>query len=278
MILLISIISILINCFIYMIFGSLIIGDRKGQGFSFTLACVIGFFLYHSIFMIACVPLMLKFQPLSYMVVLWLAIVSIVLVVSVVLCRKKWLAQLKKIKGMILSAPSFYAFLLILCITQIVLIAGAYNFTLDATYYVGNVATSVATDSMNIYDPYTGNWQDHFEMRYFFATYSMNDAVICKLTGIPALVQTKIIMTSVVVIFIQFIYYQIAIKLFPDNKRAAALMIFLMAVVNFTFITIYTSSNFLITRTFEGKSIVGNVVLVLLLYMYMRMLDQTHTI
>jgi hypothetical protein len=161
-----------------------------------------------------------------------------------------------------------------LCLIQVILVVNAYNFTLDATYYVGNVAASVQTDTMNIYDPYTGMWQDHFEMRYFFATYSMNDAVMCRLTGLHALVQTKTIMTATIIILIQLLYYKIAQALFDGNRKSELLMLFFMTVANFAFISLYTPSNFLLTRTFEGKAIVGNLVLVAIVYLYMMLLQK----
>ncbi len=269
---LISVLCIIANFIIYLAFGSLITGRKKHREWSLPFTLIMGFFVYYSLFFFFCVPMMLRFQTLTSLAYLWLAVVAVVTVISAVLYGCSWYEKLKELMGKVRRAPVFFGGLILLCLLQVVLVTGAYNFTLDATYYVGNVAASVQTDTMNIYDPYTGLWQDHFEMRYFFATYSMNDAVMCRLTGLHALIQTKTVMTVTVVLLIQLIYYVITEELFGDDHKAALIMQVLMAVVNFTFISIYTTSNFMLTRTFEGKAIVANAVLIIIVYLYMLLL------
>ncbi len=267
-----SLLCIVANFIIYLAFGSLITGRKKHKKWSLPFTVVMGFFLYYSLFFFFCVPMMLRFQTLTSLAYLWLGVVCAVTVLSAVVNGAGWYEKIKELIGKIRKAPFFFGGLVLLCLLQIILITGAYNFTLDATYYVGNVATSVWTDTMNIYDPYTGLWQDHFEMRYFFATYSMNDAVMCRLTGLHALIQTKTVMTVTVLLLIQLVYYKLAEELFGDDHKAVLIMQTFMAVVNFTFISIYTASNFMLTRTFEGKAIVGNVVLVFIFYLYLLLL------
>jgi len=262
------------NFIIYIAFGSLITVRKKDEKWSLVLTIIIGFFLYYSIFFFFCVPMMLRFQTLTSLAYLWLGVIAVVVLLSGILKGKKWYAKAKEIGNKLKAHPLFYVGFALLCFVQVLLITNAYNFTLDAAYYVGNVATSVLTDTMNIYDPYTGMWQDHFEMRYFFATYSMNDAIACRLTGLEALIQTKTLMTASIVIIIQCIYYLIVQELFGEDKKAGFIMLFLMTFVNFTFITIYTSHNFLLTRTFEGKAIVANLVLVVIAYLYMLLLRE----
>lgn len=269
---LISILCIAANFIIYLAFGSLITGRKRHREWSLSFTLIMGFFVYYSLFFFFCVPMMLRFQTLTSLAYLWLAVAAVVTVISAVLYGSSWYEKLKGLMGRVRKAPVFFGGLILLCLVQVVLVTGAYNFTLDATYYVGNVAASVQTDTMNIYDPYTGLWQDHFEMRYFFATYSMNDAVMCRLTGLHALIQTKTVMTVTVILLIQLVYYKIAEELFGDDHKAILIMQTLMAVVNFTFISIYTASNFMLTRTFEGKAIVGNVVLIFIFYLYLLLL------
>ena len=267
-----SILCIMANFIIYLAFGSLITGRKKHREWSLPYTMVMGFFLYYSLFFFFCVPMMLKFQTLTSLSYLWIAVTGVVTVTATVICGVAWYEKLKEFAQKVKEHSVFFALLITICLVQIVVITGAYNFTLDASYYVGNVATSVQTDTINIYDPFTGLWQDHFEMRYFFATYSMNDAVMCRLTGLHALIWTKTVMTVTVLILIQMIDYKIAEELFAGNKKAILVMQLLMAVINFMFISIYTAPNFMLTRTFEGKAIVGNVVLLVIFYLYMLLL------
>lgn len=261
------------NFIIYLAFGTLIT-RRKNQDWPFGLSILIGFFLYYSLFFFCCVPIMARFRPLSMLTGLWVPIAGMIVLVSCVLNGKAWYEKLKQTAAQIKAHPAVFVLLLLIVIPQVIIVTRAYNFTLDAAYYVANVATAVETNMMNVYDPFTGAWQDHYEMRYFFATYSMNDAVICQLTGIPALIQTKTIMAAVIILLTNLLYYLIAKMLFPQNDKAVVLMLGLMFLINLTFITIYTSSLFLMTRTYEGKAIVGNLSLLAVFYLYMLLLKE----
>ncbi len=258
---------VLVNFIIYLAFGSLII-RRRGREWSLGLSILMGFFLYYSLFFFCCVPIMVRYRPLSLLTKIWVPIVCVIVLVSCVINGKAWYDKLKSILTKVKQHPFITAAMIFLVLIQVIIVTRSYNFTLDAAYYVANVATSVETNMMNVYDPFTGMWQDHYEMRYFFATYSMNDAVFCQLTGIPALLQTKTIMAAVIIISTNLLYYLIAKTLYPDNSKSVLAMLGIMFFLNMMFITIYTSSLFLMTRTYEGKAIVGNLSLLAVFYLY----------
>ncbi|MBQ7565287.1 MAG: hypothetical protein IJT16_15030 [Lachnospiraceae bacterium] len=204
---------------------------------------------------------------------------------------------LRTVREVLRSNPLPVIGILLLVALQIVLVSCTYNFTLDAAYYVAGVATNVDTNMINVYDPFTGAWQDHFEMRYFFATYSVQDAVVCQLTGISPLIWTKTVMAAVIIILTNMVYILIAGELFfkgseqipgalaeteASDRTGERLvtkrslwpifaMLLGMFAVNVTFNTIYTSSLFLMTRTYEGKAIVGNLAVVSVFYLFLLM-------
>ncbi len=267
---------VIANFIIYLAFGTLVT-RRKNQDWPLGLSILIGFFLYYSLFFFCCVPIMVRFRPLSMLTGIWVPIAGAIVLVSCVRNGKAWYEKLKLTAAQIKAHPAIFALLLLIVILQIIIVTRSYNFTLDAAYYVANVATSVETDMMNVYDPFTGAWLDHYEMRYFFATYSMNDAVVCQLTGIPALIQTKTIMAAVIILLTNLLYYLITKRLFVQNEKAVVLMLGLMFVINVTFVTIYTSSLFLLTRTYEGKTIVGNLSLLAVFYLYLLLLKEERT-
>ncbi len=265
--------------------------DKAGEK-SAGLILVSGFFLYYSLFTLFAVPVMYRWRPLSLLAALWAPAVIIICVVSLLLNRKR---MVRILSGLISSAAShrlIAAAAVLLVFIEIIVVLYSYQFTLDAAYYVANVTTSVQTDSLNIYNPYTGDWQDHFEMRYFFATYALQDAVMCRWFNIPALIQTKIIMATIVIILTNMLYFMIAKELTEGMNgkgsvetdslsgkgggRSEVLIpviaMFFAGLINFFFTTIYTSSAFLLTRTYEGKSILANIILPGILYIYIRMI------
>ena len=259
--------GVLVNFIIYLSFGSLLM-RKKEEGTDLGLSVLIGFFAYYSPFFFFCIPVMKLYRPLSLLTAIWVPIVALVVLLGGILNMRAWIAWLRDLFQKIRRHP--VAVLLILCIVgiQIFIVTSSYNFTLDASYYVAGVATNVDTNMINVYDPFTGAWQDHFEMRYFFATYPVSDAVFCQLTGIPALVQTKSIMAATVILLTNLVYFLIARQLFSGKSHAQTAMLAFMCLMNLMFITIYTPSLFLFTRTYEGKAIVGNLSVMSVFYLF----------
>ncbi len=288
------ILSVISNFIIYLAFGSFItgpVGKKRGdEHCPILLSTVAGFFLYYLLFFVFCVPPMKYYRPMSLLTKIWVPTVVILVIVSAILNHKRWAAGARRALGYLKEHPCVTFFIAVLIGLQVFLVSCTYNFTLDAAYYVANVATSVETDMMNVYDPFTGAWQDHYEMRYFFATYQIRDAVVCQLTGIPALVYTKSVMAVTIIILTNIVYFMIARELFTGSRAsddngvlgmtrvkssetAVVVMMAIMLVINMTFITIYTSSLFLMTRTYEGKSIVGNLAVMTLFLLFIKMND-----
>lgn len=267
-----AIFLIIVNFILYFLFGMLIVGRMRSNDRSMPLAIISGFFLYYSLFTFFGVYLTYRWRPLSMLSHIWLGVALFVSLISIAINFR----QIRDItqnclKGICNNKMFSFGVVVITLITVVVVLL-SYQFTLDAAYYVANVTTSVQTNSLNIYDPYTGDWQDHFEMRYFFATYPLQDAVMCYLTRVAALIQTKIIMATISIILSGMLYYMIGRELFGEKRKSIFLMMFFAELINFFFISIYTSSNFLLTRTYEGKSILGNVILPGLLYLYIKVL------
>lgn len=261
------VLGVIANFIIYLSFGSLLL-RKKGEELKLTTTILVGFFAYYSLFFVACVPVMKMFRPLSMLCWIWVPVVVAVVAVSATLCNGMWSEKAKAIAGKIKEHPVLFVLLIAIVAVQIWIVTTSYNFTLDASYYVAGVATNVDTNMINVYDPFTGAWQDHFEMRYFFATYPVSDAVWCYITGIPALVWTKSIMAAVVIILTNMIYYMIGSELFEGRSNEKIIMLGFVMLMNLMFVTIYTSSLFLYTRSYEGKAIVGNLSIMAVLYMF----------
>lgn len=265
-----GILLIPLNLIIYYLFGALIF-HRKGKVKREGLSLIVGFFAYYTLFFFVCFPFMKKYRPLTWLITAWVPIVIVVLIVSLILNRRDFAFIFSKIKNYIVNNKAAALIIAAVILIQVIIVTTTYNFTLDAAYYVSNVTTSLQTNMINVYDPFTGDWLDHYEIRYFFATYSINDAVMCFLTGVPALIQTKLTMSAVVIILVNVLYVMIARKLF-ENEMGAAIMTAMMFVVNLMFYTIFTSSLFLLTRSYEGKTIIGNLSIVAIFYIFMLMI------
>lgn len=258
-----------VNFILYALFGSFF-GIRKNDKWSFAVTLGVGFFAYYAIFFLFAIPFMLTYRQLSQLAAVWEAVCALTAVISLIMYGRKWRDKISDMLSGIRDHKMFAVTVIVIASACTLIAVITYSFTLDAAYYVAGVATNVDTNMINVYDPFTGSWLDHFELRYAFATYYVNDAVVCRITGIPALVQTKGIMSATVMFLVNILYVHIC-RYFCDDDRQAVLMYVFMTVVNFMFISIYTASNFLMTRTYEGKSIVGNISIVLIFVIFMEL-------
>ncbi|MCR5526102.1 MAG: hypothetical protein K6F39_01800 [Lachnospiraceae bacterium] len=262
------------NLILYFLFGSLITARRGNKDFSISMTVLTGFFVYYCLFDIPCLVIMLNWRPLSWLGNLWGVLMGIICIISCIFNHKVWKDKFSRLIVLLAKHKAFAAAVIVIVAAQLAIILNAYQFTLDAAYYVANVTTSLQTNTMNIYDPYTGDWLNHFEMRYLFATYPMNDAVWCYLTGIHPLLWTKTIMAGTALVISNIIYYRIALELFGRKTSAIGSMLFFAGVVNFFYISIFTSSNFMLTRTYEGKSLIGNIVMPMIIYIFIKLNEE----
>lgn len=269
---LIGILAIPLNLIIYYLFGTLVL-RRKNKLTNEGLSLIVGFFAYHILFFIVLFPFMIKYRPLSWFIRVWLPVLLIILVISAVLNRQNIRTLFGNGLAFVKEHRTASIVISAVILIQIIIVISTYNFTLDAAYYVSNVTTTLQTDMINVYDPFTGSWLDHYEVRYLFATYSINDAFMCRILSIPALIQTKLTMSGVVIIMVNILYIMIAKSLFKDDYKGVSIMMVMMFIVNVMFYTIFTSSLFLLTRTYEGKTIIGNLSILTIFYIFMLMIN-----
>lgn len=273
MLILKAVIAVLINLIIYYSFGTLFV-CRDDKHKSVLLSVGVGFFAYYSLFCLFVYPIMFTYRTLTLLTGIWCCFTLVVVALALVLRRETVALEMRNIKEEISKSPAAAVIIAALILVQVIVIVRSYDFTLDAAYYVANVTTSLDTDMINIYDPFTGAWQDHFELRYAFATYSINDAVMCRLFGLPALVGCKTVMASTVAIVSNLMYLAVSRELFSGDSKKSAAMLGIITWVNFTFITLYTASNFLVKRTYEGKAVVGNVTVVAIFLMFIILISE----
>ncbi len=263
---------IALNFILYFLFGSLLCAG-KDRKMSLTRTVFAGLFFYYLLFTVCCISVMLRWRPLHVLSRIWLFVMAVICISGAVRAYRNARPAFQRAVDLVGRYTAFFAFTAILTVAFAAVILYSYQFTLDASYYVGNATTALRTDTINMFDPFTGDWLDHYEMRYFFATFSINDAVMCDLLGVHPLVWCKITMAGTAIILSVMVLYMAGRKLFEEDMKKLSAFILFSIVANFFMTTIYTTSAFLTTRTYEGKSMLGNVVIPGILYIYICLLQ-----
>ena len=149
----------------------------------------------------------------------------------------------------------------------------------DASYYIGLVTTSVQTDSLFKYNVYTGLEMESLYLRRAMATFEIQGAVICQISGIHPLIFARIfracqnvLLTSVAVIICgRTLFWRK-----KENGVAKAMLataVFWMLQLVFAH-TIYTPASFLLYRTYEAKAFASNYVVLFGLYLCVQLLRE----
>lgn len=227
---------------------------------------VFGYLLYFALFELFTVPMTLTWAPLSVLTKVWVGVLAVLALCSAVLNGRRWLKRLGSI-GRLLSEHSYFLVFAGLAVAGTCLYAVLYTGnTHDAAYYVGATNTAVYTDTLWRYNPYTGLPVTNFNTRYIFSSYPMHNAVWCQLLGLPALIETKVVMSALNVFVADLLIYLIGKRLFRGRKRPAVLMLCFWALLQMFSYTQYTTGAFLLTRGYEGKALLANISIPAVLY------------
>lgn len=261
---------------LFFTFGTLVCGFRTKEKASVPFTILIGFFAYYVLFQVVTLPMMFTLQPLSALTAVWCVCVLLVLLAAFIRAVKKMHRMRKekqKQETYPLSDRIWKAAQAMIVLLHTVLVSVIYYSYWDATYYVGTVSFSVYHNAINTYNPLTGRLLDTFDLKHCLATYHMHDAVVCQLFDVHPLIETKTVMVIVITILVNLAYYCLARRLFGKNEFATAVMMGFCLLVNLCSFSLYTSSSFLLFRTYEGKAITGALVTTVLFYLFLQIYE-----
>jgi hypothetical protein len=131
----------------------------------------------------------------------------------------------------------------------------------DDAYYVVQSVITEETDTLYRISPYTG-LSTGLDMRHSMAVFPIWIAYIARMTGIHAAVVSHTVLPIVLIPLTYWIYLEIGKKLLKEKKEhlpAYMLMVWVLQI--FGNVSIYSSSTFFLMRTWQGKSMLANVVI-----------------
>ena len=139
----------------------------------------------------------------------------------------------------------------------------------DAAYYVAQASTAVWTDTIGRYDPTTGAALSVLPARYAFALYPYFSAVLSQVSGLPAIVAMRTVMSTVNILMMNLAYWLLGYTLFAGSARralreslqSADLFVAAVFVLNLFSATIYQPGAFALMRSYEGKALIVNLAI-----------------
>lgn len=175
------------------------------------------------------------------------------------------------------SAEAFFQWVLfaIVLAFQLYMVVTRVTFDGDDAYYVTESVLAQQAGVMNTILPYTG-LSTSLDIRHALAVITMWEAFIAKMTGIHAAILIHTILPCFIISFVYLIYSRIAVILFRKKKDLIPAFMLIMAVMQmFGNTSIYTPETFLLTRTSQGKALVANVVIPLIIWIFLWIGEET---
>lgn len=266
-------ITLCVHLYFFLAFGSLFLRAlKKEERFSWCFVPVLGFFLYYSLFEILALPMTLLLVPLHVLTVVWGAALAAVGLAAVFLCGRMWMRGLKRLFCVVRDHKALFFLVGLVTLGQMAYVAAYDQNSADAAYYVANVSTSLYTDTLGRYNPYTGLLSSRFNVRYVTATYYLESAVFCSMFQVHPMVLTKTIAPMILLLLVNLLWYHLGMVFFRGERRKAAAFAVALAFFQL-FMGNPVFAGFLYYRAYEGKAMLQGLVVPFLLLASLRLYE-----
>lgn len=234
-----------------------------------------GFFVYFGMFQLIALPCILLKQSLTLLTILWGVVIGLMFLLGVYQlmkrkkCSMKPVEYLRKLINLFISEKA-YILVVLLVIVQCLMAASSTYVGWDTAYYIGNINTTLYTDTMYIYNGTSGLPEGSMPFRYALSTFYMNTAVWCRYFDLEAIFVQKYVMTVIGQLLTCLFAYLVLQKLCLSKKKIAwGLCIYMMC--NHMFSTTYSAAGFLMERGYEAKAFCANLLVLAIFYGYLNL-------
>ena len=166
-----------------------------------------------------------------------------------------------------------WLFVLVLIGFQMFMAATLTSFDGDDAYYVVQSLLTDETDTLYRIRPYTG-LSTGIDLRHSLAVFPIWIAYIARMSGVHSTIVAHLVLPLVLIPVTYWIYLEIGKKLLKrEMHKLPVFMIFISIMQIFGNVSIYTNSTFFLTRTWQGKSLLANVVLPAIVWLILWIFD-----
>lgn len=131
----------------------------------------------------------------------------------------------------------------------------------DDAFYIPVSAAAEASGKMYRTVPYTGE-STQLDVRHGLAPFPIWIAFLSRVSGIHATILAQSILGAVLLLLCYLIYSRIAVLLFDGQEEGIPyFMLFVSLLLMFGNYSFYTTETFLMTRTSQGKAVLGSLII-----------------
>ena len=279
-ILLLSAAALVVQMFVFLCLGSVVLKIRGREEYSLSRAALLGYFVYFGFFEVICLICEVTLVPLRTLALIMAVFMGGAILLGIYCGYRSWSMSMNSLRYRLKLHGFAIAVRIAVLAASVAFVVLYYDASADSGWYVGTASTALATNTIGRFDPSTGEKIIRFKARYALNCYPYHNAVISSLfSGLPVIVQARSVMSAINVIMSFISVYSLGLALFPDHeerggkirsiknrpgsysRRRADLFVVMVAVLNLLSSTIYMPGIFLYTRSYEGKALIVNVVI-----------------
>ncbi|MCM1086715.1 MAG: DUF6077 domain-containing protein [Muribaculaceae bacterium] len=268
---------------------SFTVAPKKNPG----VILLAGYLVMWAVFEVVAVPAVLWIQYDNFLVVLRIFTVLAILLAALgiilwYLAQKRTESVEKKTvwfrlsdidwRGLDIETKIAWLLFFLLLGFQLYMALTYSSFDGDDAFYVVHSLMAQQSGAMYRNLPYTGI-SSSLDVRHAMAVFPMWIAFVAVQADLHATIVSHVVMPLVLIPLTYLIFYEIGKALFPSGRQKIPFFLILMAMFQmFGNVSIYTNETFFLTRTWQGKSVMGNFVapmtVLLLLWIYGRKQDK----
>ncbi len=143
----------------------------------------------------------------------------------------------------------------------------------DDAYYVVESLLAQQANVMNTILPYTGS-STPLQARHAMAVFTMWEAFIAKASGVHATIVCHTVLPLILLPLVYIVYLESGrILLGKRQDLIPVFMIFIALFQMFGNTSIYTVETFLMMRTWQGKAMVANLIIPMIMWIFLEMFE-----
>lgn len=245
--------------------------EKQKKNILFILMC--GYLMMFAGFQVISVPMIIKESSFLLLVQIFAAFAIVAAVIGAVVWFYKWKREprLQPVRmEMEKSEKALWIVFFVILAIQLFLTAILAFSDGDDAYFVAVSETTDAYGSMYRFSPYTGD-REPMDIRHALAPFPILIAFWAEVSGIHVTILSHVALPLLLIPLTYGIYGMLGARLLKGKKKQLPLfMIFVELLIMWGNYSLYTAETFLMTRTNQGKAVLGNLIipaLFLLLYM-----------
>lgn len=245
-----------------------------------------GLLISLAVFQLIAVPVIMT-EAYGFPIVVWIYSVSLAILAGIGLAAgvpvlkeylnngKEWIGRCRSfsLKMFDWEAGLYWLLALGLIVFQLYQAYTCAFFDGDDAYYVVQSVIADETDVLYRILPYTG-LSTSLDIRHALAALPVWEAYLARVSGTHAAVMAHSILPLILIPAVYMLYFRIGMRLFGEEKRKTAVFMIVVSLLQiFGNTSIYTNATFFLMRTWQGKALLCNLVLLAEIWILLNLAD-----